>query len=81
MKLFSKLAYALSKYLLDEHVNVLAFGIDGKTSVLQILKDSTQTHYQTAGVLLGNYPAFGKHFGVSHAALNVLPVHPRIEPN
>ena len=60
-------------------MDILAGGIKGKRAAFQIREDSFQSRNQDVCFLCPDDSRSGKHGGVRHAPLNILPVHPAVK--
>ncbi len=78
VQLFAHVAEPFGQDLLDEHVDILARGVEGQCSGVQIVQNALQAVNQRVGVGATENAAGAEHGGVRHAAGDVLPVHPAV---
>ena len=79
VQLFAHVTEPFGQNLLDEHVDVLACGIELQLAGAEIVQNGLQPVDQGIGVRLWQNTGRAEHGGVRHAAGDVLPVHPAVK--
>ena len=79
MQFFANLANARGQFCLNEHMNVLGFGIDWERTALDVIENGLQAVDDGNAFLFGNDAANRQHSCVLHRARNILAVHTPVE--
>ena len=79
VQLLAEVADARGEHLLDEHMDVLARGVERERAAVEIVEDALQRVDDGIGVRLGENVLRAEHRRVRHAARDVLAVHPAVE--
>ena len=79
VQLLAEVADARGEHLLDKHMDVLARGINGERTAVQIVEDALQRVDDRVGVRGRQDVLRAEHGRVRHAARDVLTVHTAVE--